>query len=98
MAKLLNVIWSNEAVQNLEDIIHYIKKEWTQREVDNFLVRLEKCIFLIQQKPKLFPLTEYRKNLRRCVISRQTSLYYLSIGSDIYIVSLFDNRRNLSNR
>lgn len=96
MAENLNVFWSSEAEQNLNDILTYIEEHWTHKEVENFLSKLDKCIFLIQNKPKLFPPTKQRANLRRCVLSKQTSLFYSYIESTIYIVALFDNRRDPS--
>lgn len=96
MEENLKVFWSSEAEKNLNDILSYIEEHWTRKEVEHFLNKLDKCIFLIQNKPKLFPPTKHRANLRRCVLSKQTSLYYSYTESTIYIVTLFDNRRDPS--
>ncbi len=71
MADLLKVSWSAEAIQYLSDIIDYLKLKWTDKEVRNFFQKLDRCIHLISSKPKLFPVTKYRKDLRRCILSKQ---------------------------
>lgn len=93
MADLLKVSWSAEAIQNLSDINEYLRLKWTENEVRNFFQKLDRCIHLISSNPKLFPVTKHRKDLRRCVLSKQTSIYYFFNESEIFIVSLFDNRR-----
>ena len=46
------------------------------------------------EKEKLFTLSNFKKNLRRCVVTKQTTIYYKEVDSKIYIVSLYVNRRN----
>lgn len=35
------LIWTEEAISNLENILDYLTKEWSQREVNNFKKKLE---------------------------------------------------------
>jgi hypothetical protein len=56
MAFDYKILWIDEAINNLESILDYLANRWTQREVDNFKVRLSHLISLIQQNPKLFPI------------------------------------------
>ena len=96
MADLLKIFWSERAVRDLENIIHYLEKNWSEKEIKTFLDKLNKAISLISVRPKLFRLTNYKKNLRKCVLTKQTTIYYQEINSQIFIVSLFDNRQNPS--
>jgi plasmid stabilization system protein ParE len=98
MANQPEVRWSSRAIRDLDKIIEYLRTNWTEKEVKNFSDKLNKAIGLISKRPKLFRLTSFRNNLRRCVLSRQTTIYYQEIKNVIYIVSLFDNRRNPSKR
>jgi|GEM_PF-5923117 len=34
------VFWTQEAIRNLEELIDYLYAKWTQREVDNFILKL----------------------------------------------------------
>ncbi|MBI2968167.1 MAG: type II toxin-antitoxin system RelE/ParE family toxin [Bacteroidetes bacterium] len=88
------IVWSNEARDNLSQIIDYFEEKWTERELKKFFQRLEKIINLISQNPRLFMLTKKRKNVRRCVLSKQTSIYYKFDSERIFIITLFDNRQN----
>ena len=96
MANPLEVHWSARANRDLGSILQYLETKWTNREVRNFLAKLDKAITLIASRPKLFRATNQRKNLRRCVLSRQTTIYFLERDDSIFIVSLFDNRQDPS--
>jgi len=70
MAFDYKIFWTDEAINNLEDILDYLLKNWTQREIDNFKSRLSKQIRLMQQNPNLFPVSKYNSRLRRAVLSK----------------------------
>ena len=36
MAFEYKILWTNEAIKNLEKILDYLQKRWTRREMDNF--------------------------------------------------------------
>lgn len=94
MADQHKILWSIKATKDLENIIHYLETNWSEKEIQNFNIKLNKAISLIAARPKLFRATNYRKSLRKCVLTKQTTLYYQEIDSVIYIVTLFDNRQN----
>ena len=94
MADQHKINWSEKAIRDLENIINYLETNWTEKEIQNFNTKLFKAINLISKRPKLFRLTNHRKHLRKCVLSKQTTIYYQEIDSEIFIVTLFDNRQN----
>ena len=94
MANPLEVFWSFRAEGDLENIYHYLESKWSDKEVSEFKFKLEKAISLIASRPKLFRSTNHRKNLRRCVLSKQTIIYYFENENSVLIVSLFDNRQD----
>ena len=98
MANPLEILWTARAKQDLDNIINYLQLKWTEREVKNFHAKLQKALSLIATRPKLFKATNQRKNLRRCVLSKQTTIYYQDKETVIYIVSLFDNRQDPSKK
>jgi hypothetical protein len=51
---------------------------------------------LIQKDPEIFPKSEANKKIRKCVISKQTTLYYNFNNQEIRLLSLFDTRQNPS--
>ncbi len=68
------VYWSDQALRNLETIIFYLKASWSDKEVDNFLKKLDHGIILIAQRPKMFPVSLLRSKLRRFVLTKQVSI------------------------
>jgi len=89
------VFWTDEAINNLESILDYLNTRWTKREIDNFRKKLGKQINLIENNPRLFPLSNYNKRLRKAVISKQTTIFYELSGHDIYLVYLFNNNQSI---
>lgn len=95
MAYEHKIFWTNEALDNLDEILDYLNFRWTEREVNNFLNRLSKQINLIEQNPKLFPISQYNPRLRKAVLSKQTTIFYEMSGQVIYLVYLFNNKRDI---
>ncbi|HZK07603.1 MAG TPA: type II toxin-antitoxin system RelE/ParE family toxin [Bacteroidales bacterium] len=88
------VIWSEEAVRNLEETLDYLVNRWTQREVNNFKTKLSRQLNLISQNPKLFPVSGIQPRLRKAVLSSQTTIFYEFKNDSVYIVYLFNNAKN----
>lgn len=94
MASEFQIIWSDEAISNLENILDYLERKWTEREVNRFKVLLSRLLEVIQNNPEIFPQSGVQPLLRKAVLSKQTSIYYLVRNENIYLVYLFDNRMN----
>ena len=92
----LNIEWTNEAEQNLDIIFNYLEIMWTKREISNFAQKLESNLKIIANYPGAFPYYDKSKNIRRCVLSPQTTIYYrpIPLENKVVIITLFDNRRN----
>ncbi|WP_167619317.1 type II toxin-antitoxin system RelE/ParE family toxin [Maribellus sediminis] len=83
------LVWTNEAVQNLEVILTYLGKRWTDREINLFKQKLSKLLDLITKFPGMFPKSGFNEKLHKAVLSKQTTLFYLVEENSIYLVSLF---------
>lgn len=57
-------------------------------------MHFEKVIDQIAINPNLYPRSDKKKNLRQCVISPQTTLYYSFNGVNIELVSFRGNLMN----
>ena len=89
-----NVIWSPSAKQDLENITDYIMNEWGSRIVSKFLIKLNRIISQITVNPKQYPLFNSRLKIRRCVISKQNTLFYRIKKNEIEIVRIYDTRQD----
>jgi len=94
MGSTYKIIWTDEALTNLADIIDYLEHRWTEREIRNFATLLDQQINAIQLNPELFPTSLTSTRLRKSVLSKQTTIYYRIDNDEIRIVTLFDNRQN----
>lgn len=97
MKNIYRIVWSKRAIENLENIIRYLEENWTEKEIKKFSLKLDRCLNILIKNPEAFPLTRVKPGLRKVVITKQNSLYYIVEGSIIYLVNLFDTRQNPEN-
>jgi hypothetical protein len=57
-------------------------------------MHFEETIDQISINPYLYPFSDKKKNLRRCVISPQTTLFYRFAGEFVELASFRGNRMN----
>ena len=89
-----SLYWSAEALKNLRNIISYLGNNWSEKEVRNFFTKLDRRLNLINLNPRLFPETEFKKNVRRSVLTKHIVIYYLFKRDVVKILTLFDTRQD----
>ncbi len=89
-----NVIISKTAEKKLEKLFNFLVKNWSIKVKNEFIEKLDSTINTIQSQPEIFPSSQKAKNLRKCVVTKQTTLYYRFTSSNIFIVTIFDTRQN----
>jgi plasmid stabilization system protein ParE len=70
------VFWTDRAQKTANDIVKYLREEWTEKEVDAFLDEVDRTINAIEIYPKLFRQSAKRKNIHLALISKHTILVY----------------------
>lgn len=94
MENTYKLIWSDEALSNLKNILVYLEENWTQKEIKKFAVLLDRQLIRIQNNPSLFAESSNRSQIRKSVLTKQVSIYYRISENEIHLISLFDNRQN----
>jgi len=94
MENIYKILWTDEALDNLADIIEYLEHRWTKREIRSFSRLLDQHVKLIRSNPELFPMSATSSLLRKSVLTKQTTIYYRLANKEIQIVTLFDNRQD----
>ena len=89
----LKIKWTLEAVQNLEGLIEYLETNWTQKEISKFITKFEKQLVIISTFPLAYPISK-KKNVHRCVMSSNVTIFYKVQHDTLYLVSIFDNRQD----
>jgi hypothetical protein len=62
--------------------------------VKNFVKKFDRQITLIQTHPHAFPASNKRKTVKRAIVAKLTSIYFICDSESIKLVSIFDNRKN----
>ncbi len=47
------VLWTNLARRSFHNIIEYLRQEWSEREVENFLNRTDEMLIAIKKYPEM---------------------------------------------
>ncbi len=92
----LKIKWTDESTKNLESIVTYLESNWTQKELKRFFRKLEKQLYILSLFPEAYPISHKKKNVHRCVLLKNLTLYYSVADGSIIILSLFDTRQDLS--
>ncbi len=85
---------SKSAAKKLGKLFDFLEKEWSIKVKKEFIKKLEKSLLQIQKLPDCCPESEKIIGLRKCVVTRQTTIFYKYSDKVIYIITIFDNRQN----
>lgn len=87
---------SKRTSNKLAQLLQYLENEWSLKVKNDFIKKLDKSLLMIQENPDYFPKSDSIKGLHRCVVTKQTTIFYRYDSEYVYVVALFDNRRNPS--
>jgi addiction module RelE/StbE family toxin len=90
----LKIRWTEEATKNLESIIIYLETNWTTKELKRFFQKLEKQLLLISIFPEAYPLSQKKKRIHRCVLTKNLTIYYTVKDDSLVLLALFDTRQD----
>jgi plasmid stabilization system protein ParE len=94
MKSILKIKWTEEAQNNLENIISYLETNWTEKELKSFFTKLEKQLELLSIFPQAYPISIKRKKVHRCVFTKILTIYYTIDKGFIVLLSIFDTRQH----
>lgn len=73
---MYKILWTAEAIKNLEQILHYLSTNRTEREVNKFKLKLSEQLQIIAKFPNIFPAPTTAPRLRKAVLTKQTIAFY----------------------
>jgi plasmid stabilization system protein ParE len=85
--------FSKSASAKLEKLPHYLENEWSMNAKENFLLKLDKSLFQLQTHLNSRPSSEKLKGIHKCVVTKQTTIFYSYSDRAINVVAFFDNRQ-----
>ena len=94
---LRKVIFSPPALKRLFALLEYLELNWSIKVRNEFEEKLDSSIRTLLQMPDIFPKSELKKTYRKCVITKQTSIFYDFNSKEIRIADVFDTRQDPKN-
>lgn len=88
------IVLTKTAEKRLNDLLEYLENDWSATVKLRFISKLEQRLEIVKDKPEAFPVSTVKKGLYKCVITRQTTVYYTYNEIKIYILTVFDNRQD----
>ena len=87
------VVWSPRAKRKHLETLKNVKENWNIEVAEKVEKMIQTKISLLEQNKELCPISNI-KGVRKCVISKQTSLIYRIKNLTIEIITLIDNKAN----
>ncbi|NPA37795.1 MAG: type II toxin-antitoxin system RelE/ParE family toxin [Chlorobi bacterium] len=90
------IIWSIEAEFDYDANVDYLLREWTVKEAEVFVDKTNSVLDKLKSGKIKCSNAHYR-DLLKCVICKQITLYYREVGSDeIELVRFWNNYQDKS--
>lgn len=84
------IIWSPFAEETYLRTLTFILESWSLKEAEDFETKVESLLNRLKYYQHLCPASKIQKELRRCVISFQTSvIYQINNDRNIELVAFF---------
>ena len=92
---MFRVVWSRESKNQFDRIVHYLRTNWSEKEVTKFTSKLREFEEKVCEYPQLFAASALKPNFRRAVIGRHNSVIYTVDEANklIRVFTIFDNRQ-----
>jgi len=90
----LKILYSQRAKLEYKRILLYVIQDFGLYKAIQIDRLFEKIIFQISINPGMYPVFNRKRNIRRCVISSQTSLYNRISGGNLELISFRGNLMN----
>jgi plasmid stabilization system protein ParE len=84
------ILWNEFARQDFYHNIDYLLMEWSEKEAQAFIDKVFDILFILEKGNVEFQKTS-KKDIRRCVITRQISLFYRIKDDDLIELLRFWN-------
>lgn len=87
------VFLTNLAEDDLENVTDFLFNHWGINVTNEFISKFEDICTLISQSPEQFPLFNKKRKIRKCILTKQNTIYYRIQPEQIEIITIFDSRQ-----
>ncbi len=76
MNEITSIQWTDKAKFTFNNIILYLQKEWTEKEVFKFISRTNEVLDTLKRYPEMCRSSQRRKNVRIAILDKHTQMIY----------------------
>ncbi len=74
---VFKISWTSKALQTYVDNMQYLQTAWTEKEVNNFAIIVEKKLALLRKQPGIgSPRNKKQQNIRHTLLHKRVALIY----------------------
>lgn len=88
------IVWSPLADRDIENILEYLNENWNQKVIIRFLNKINIATKQILKNPHQYPIINKKLQVRKCVVTKQNTLFYRDTEKTIEILRLYDTRQD----
>jgi hypothetical protein len=92
---MLTIHWSEPAKFDYWKNIEYLEREWTLKEVYNFIDKTNELIDLFEKGNVIFKPSNYKSTYQVPVV-KQITLYYSVINNKVELLRFWNNHQDLA--
>ncbi|MER3376363.1 MAG: type II toxin-antitoxin system RelE/ParE family toxin [Allomuricauda sp.] len=93
MNDLYEVQWTERSLSNALEIKAYLKRRFSGKEIVRFEELLKQFENIVSNFPTLYPESHNQKYLRRAVVHKNTTIYYIFKKDKVTVIAMKDNRQ-----
>ena len=98
MGKPYEVEWTKRSLRNAISIKKYLIRKFGLKEVAKFEDLLREFELTVSNFPTLYPESNSQKLLRRAVIHKNTTVYYIFSKNKVTVIAMKDNRQEKASK
>jgi plasmid stabilization system protein ParE len=86
--------WNERSISEYQNLYAYLLVQWGEGIANKVVEEVDLTLDNVRKNPEHYPVFIKRKKIRRCVVSRQTSIFFKINNEAIEILRVFDNRQS----
>lgn len=91
---MLEIVWLRKAVDELQKIYDYLEQTYSEELAKRWLADFISITDLLCKYPSIGRISKKGRNIRFIVIKKRYRLYYKNTSKRLFIVFLFDSRKD----
>ncbi len=90
----LEIVWTGEATEGLDEIVEHLEENWTEKEISKFFTRLEECLEKIREAPQRQKDSLRKSGTKEYQHSPQTTIFYTFDDKVVNILRVWANLKD----